>query len=300
MSMQRQNGMSLIELMVALVIGSILLIGAVTVYMQSRSSYRVNEAVARLQENARFALDTLEPDIRLARYWGQTSRTNFVSAAPFAVTADCGVNWAVDIVNDLAALNNGYLLTCASYNGNAAPGADVLVVRHASANPVPLNAGRIQLQSDRAHGELFTGGAVPAGFVATSETFNLVTHAYYISQDSTGTPGVPSLRRKFLTAGPLVTDEEIISGVEDLQVQLGVDTDGDGAANQYVNPGAVPAGAEIIAVRLWLRLRTDGIEVGFVDDNTYAYADNPTPGPFNDNFRRLVVSKTILLRNTRL
>ena len=47
------RGLSLIELMVALTIGSLLIIGAVSVYVQSRTTYRINETVARMQENAR-------------------------------------------------------------------------------------------------------------------------------------------------------------------------------------------------------------------------------------------------------
>ena len=301
----RQSGMSLVELMVALTIGTVLIIGAVSVYMQSRSSYRVNEAVARLQENGRFALDTLEPDIRLARFWGQTSRTSFIDgrAAPiepnaFAGDDACGPNWGVNLDSDIDGSNNSYTLACSAHNNNPAPASDVLVVRHASSNPAALQAGRIQIHSDRAHGELFDNGVQPAGFVTTSETFNLITHGYYVSRDSTATNGLPSLRRKALIAGPDVTDEEIIPGVEDLQVQFGVDTTGDGIINRYVNPGAVPIGSPILAVRLWLRLRTENIEVGFQDDNVYTYADQVV-GPLNDNFRRLLVSKTILLRNTR-
>jgi type IV pilus assembly protein PilW len=297
--------MSLVELMVALTIGTILIIGAVSVYMQSRSSYRVNEAVARLQENGRFALDTLEPDVRLARYWGQTSRTGFIEgragpldANAFAGDDDCGPNWGVNLDSDIDGSNNAYTLGCAAHNNNPAATSDVLVIRHASANPVALQAARIQVQSDRAHGELFDNGVLPAGFVTTSETFNLIAHGYYVSRDSTAVNGLPSLRRKALTAGPAVTDEEIIQGVEDLQVQFGVDTTGDGIINRYVNPGAVPAGSPILAVRLWLRLRTEAIEVGFQDDNVYTYADQVV-GPLNDNFRRLLVSKTILLRNAR-
>lgn len=306
-----QHGMSLIELMVALVIGSILIIGAVSVYMQSRSSYRVNEAVARLQENARFALDTLEPDIRLARNWGQTSRTAFIEGraiptepAEFAVASDCTQNWSINLDSNIEGSNNGFpaWATCAgAFSNNPAAGSDVLVVRHASADPAPLTAGRIQIQSDRAHGQLFSDGVLPAGFVTTSETFNLVTHGYYVSQDSTGTAGLPSLRRKALIAGPAVTDEEIIPGVEDLQVQFGIDTDADGVANRYVNPGYAPIVTDnLVAMRLWLRLRTENIEVGFEDDNVYVYADQNFDPPAGDSFRRLVISKTILLRNTRL
>ena len=54
-------GMTLVELMVAMAIGLFLVGGALYVYSQSRSSYRSGDALARLQESARFALDTLEP-----------------------------------------------------------------------------------------------------------------------------------------------------------------------------------------------------------------------------------------------
>ena len=49
------SGFSLIELMVALVIGSILIVGAVSVYIQSRSSFATNEAAARLHAQGRYA-----------------------------------------------------------------------------------------------------------------------------------------------------------------------------------------------------------------------------------------------------
>src|SRR5690606_14593368 len=71
----RSAGVTLIELMVALAVGSFLLIGAVTVFVQSQQSFRVNESVARLQEAARFVFDAIEPDLRMAHYWGLTSRS---------------------------------------------------------------------------------------------------------------------------------------------------------------------------------------------------------------------------------
>ena len=75
--------------------------------------------------------------------------------------------------------------------------------------------------------------------------------------------GYPALRRKTLTAGPDVADEEVIAGVEDLQFQLGVDTNGDSDADLFVNPGAVPAGARPVSVRLWLRVRAQERDAAF-------------------------------------
>ena len=66
----RQRGLSLIELLVALAIGSVLIVGAVYVYSQSRSTYRVNDTISRLQEDARYVLSVIEPDVQLAGYYG--------------------------------------------------------------------------------------------------------------------------------------------------------------------------------------------------------------------------------------
>ena len=123
---------------------------------------------------------------------------------------------------------------------------------------------------------------------------------------------VPSLRMKTLVSGGTIEDQEVLPGVEDMQVQLGVDTDPVGGVNRgsidrYVNPGdpIVTPGepgflpdAEILAVRIWLRIRAERQEVGFTDTSTYVYADQNVAAP-NDGFRRVLVTKTIYLRNAR-
>jgi type IV pilus assembly protein PilW len=127
-------------------------------------------------------------------------------------------------------------------------------------------------------------------------------------------PGIamPSLRRKTLGVGPAISDEEVLPGVEDLQIQFGVDTDPVGGADRgvvdrYVNPddpildesdAAFNADAEILSVRIWLRLRAERRESGLPEDNGFSYGDRVV-GPFNDDFRRIVVSRTIYLRNAR-
>lgn len=60
----------MIELLVGLAIGSFVIIGAVFVYNQSRTSYAINETQARLQENARYAFAILESDVQLAGNYG--------------------------------------------------------------------------------------------------------------------------------------------------------------------------------------------------------------------------------------
>jgi type IV pilus assembly protein PilW len=323
----RLAGVTLIELMVAMAIGSFLMIGAITVFMQSRTTFRINESVGRLQENARYVLDVLEPDIRMAHYWGMTSRTVKIvgratpadpTPAGLGVAGDCGVNWSINLAIEVGGSNNGYTWACAvpAVGGGAQAGSDTLEIRRVSEDPVAApTAGTLSVQSARFRdSQIFNAGAIPAGFVAAqSATHQLIVNGYYVSTNSAlDTPGnpVPALRMKFLGAGPQIQDQEVLPGVEDLQVQFGVDTDLESTPNRhsidrYVNPGdpiitpgnpAFLPDAQILAVRIWLRLRAERPENGFTDTTNYVYADQNVPAP-NDNFRRLLVSKTIYLRN---
>lgn len=64
------KGFTLIELMVSIVISSIIMLGVVSVYSSSRKGQKINESVARVQENLRFAADMMTRDIRMAGYSG--------------------------------------------------------------------------------------------------------------------------------------------------------------------------------------------------------------------------------------
>jgi type IV pilus assembly protein PilW len=63
-------GMSLIELMIAMVIGLVLMAGVISVFVSSKRGYSTNTAVAQIQENARFALGFVTPVVRMAGYAG--------------------------------------------------------------------------------------------------------------------------------------------------------------------------------------------------------------------------------------
>ncbi len=318
---QRQYGLTLVELMVALAIGSFLIIGAVQIYNQSREAFVVNESIARVQETAQFAMDTIEADLRMASNWGRNSRALAVEGRSLAANAnplglnvptDCGNGWALDLALAIDGNNNAYGLGCSS-SGTAQTNSDVVTIRRASVSPAPLEPGRVQIQSTRVQGLLFDDGAMPGEFSpADSATHNLLVHSYYVAQTSDLMPGVPTLRRKTLTVdggAAVIRDQEVAHGVENIQLQLGVDVNQDNAVDRYVNPGGnsiydpnatnyIP-GARVIAARLWLVVRGVTPEIGIADTRTYAPGDVNLGAP-NDNFRRMQVSKTILLRNSRI
>ena len=322
----RARGLSLIELMVALTIGLLLIIGAITVYSQSRNTFRVNDDIARIQETARYAMDVVEPDLRMAGYFGFNNRVEYLTntaqvnqtATPAGledytdeINAACGTNFSVlmsvplEGINDTSGikLRSGPNLTCAPLSAVTNPdwrdGSDVVVVRRASSEPTALAAGRLQLQSSRLQATLFANGALPTGYAppATTETFDAVVNAYYVGENSTGRPGLPSLRRKRLVDGPAIRDEEIAPGVEDFQVQFGIDTTGDQDADSFVNPGA-EGNNQIVAVRIWMMVRALERDPQVIVPETWTYAGKTVTAP-DDNIRRILFEKTVQLRNNR-
>ena len=323
----KQAGLTLVELMVALAIGSFLMIGAVQIYSQSRQAFVVNESIARVQETAQFAMDTIEADLRMASNWGRNSRPLAVEGRSIGGIANpnllpepnlCGDGWALDVAMSVDGDNNGYTLPCApgrvGFPVAAQPNSDSFTVRRATVVPAPLQAGRLQIQTTRIQGRLFADGLVPAGFSPVdSTTHNLLVNSYYVAANSELIPGVPTLRRKSLgviAGAPGIVDQEIAPGVENLQIQLGIDVDEDNTVDRYVNPGVAgeaiydPAaaefipGARVMTARVWLLVRGITQEIGIQQVRGFQPGDINLGVP-SDTFRRIQVSKTILLRNAR-
>lgn len=69
-SLQRQQGLSLVELMVAIALGLLLSLAVMQIFLSSRGVFRLQDSVSRIQEGGRLALDLLSEDIRQAGFVG--------------------------------------------------------------------------------------------------------------------------------------------------------------------------------------------------------------------------------------
>jgi hypothetical protein len=152
---------------------------------------------------------------------------------------------------------------------------------------------------------MFADGHAPGTLDDDHHIHNFVVRAYYVSRDSVGQHDFPALRVKTLKragANGWFVDDEVMPGVEDLQVQFGIDAGASGSATRYVNPDfADLVRLQVFAVRVWLRLRADEPEGNYDDATTYRYGDVVyTPSGAERRFRRVVMSRTITLRNARV
>ncbi|KAF1686197.1 pilus assembly protein PilW [Pseudoxanthomonas broegbernensis] len=114
---RRPQGLTLIELMIALLIGTILILGLVQVFAASRSAYMLSEGMSRVQENGRFALDFLQRDIRMAGHFGCVNDQAHMANAPVGLVTTFGSHPGLDFFTSI----QGYEAT------GTAPGATLAV-----------------------------------------------------------------------------------------------------------------------------------------------------------------------------
>ena len=319
------RGFSLVELMVALLITLILLAGVAQIFLSSKKSFVIQDSLGRLQENGRYAMETIAQDVRRAGYWGGnadiTAIHDYTSGDNKVATDDgtcADANWVRMLTHRIFGKNDTRTdYTCLPSDTTHA--GDILVLRYAA----PWEVGgtttpsyipnQFYLRSSLFEGQLFQGnpGSIPPIDAPAVRTAELVAHGYFIhtSESSdptkcTGSDTVPSLYRMTLANGTL-TSEEIAYGVDNFQVQYGVDdagicgsgTSNDNSVDCYVDAKAAGDAMwdKVIAARVWLLTRAECAETGYTNETTYAMGDvNYTP---NDHYRRQLYTSTVRLRN---
>lgn len=147
---RRQRGVTLVELMIALLLGLLLTAGIIQVFVGNRTTYAYNDGLSRIQENGRFALEFMAHSTRMAGYTGCLSDVpmfnNLNGADTFAFSLDVAVEGfnangtGPDITFQAAAVNPAPSTNAGDWSpalpaeltGRVLPGSDVLVVRNVS------------------------------------------------------------------------------------------------------------------------------------------------------------------------
>jgi type IV pilus assembly protein PilW len=369
-----QRGVSLVELMVALVLSMILMAGVGQIYLGSKQTYRIQDGQARLQENARYALDVLNRDIRSAGYmgcrplipyvvplnvscpkgysrggalWCQPDPPNIIAMSPVtapvspvqiisggdnnkgeldtpnpilsrslssgndgvvvgtdAITVQFGASCGGVVVSGLTNKTSVTITagnTCGTITPSKNCGAKsgctgkVLMVANCSA----VDVFRASSVTNNADGTLTLGVSTAANTsllrgdysIGGGEVMGVGSYTYYIRKNP---GGEPSLYRFDNNAN---NSDEIVEGIEDMQILYGEDADADNSVDRYVVSTAVGNWAQVISVRITLMVRS----VGESADNLTGKPNSPRSYDGNDKFvdSRVVKSftSTISLSN---
>lgn len=359
-SIKSSRGLSLIELMISLTIGMILIVAVGYAYLGGRAAYRQQEALARMQEGARFAFETMTYDVRMAGFSGCRASTSVnvlnggswynnlysqplvgydAGSMPAAVTASV----AGDALAVLRA-DNSHEYVVTAYHPNAAQfdvagnhdisQGEILVVTDCShsatfqmtnptTNNVVHNNGNATSPGNCTKGlgetapgsgvpDCTSANGVPYPFPPGSRLLRMSGNIYFIGNNPNNVPSLYRLRLNASGGNAATTAEELVEGVEDMQITYGVDTSNpatcsqtDGVVDAYVTASNVPATApcataaddwkKVLSVRVSLLMQTENNIVS--QPQSYFY-NNPlvatTPA---DRRLRKVFTTTIAVRN---
>lgn len=325
--------MTLVELMVSIVIG-MLMVAALAVLIADQSTTRAEvDKAGRMIENGRFAVQVIASDLQLAGFWGELST---VLAAPAAIPDPCSVT-ASDVDAALGMHVQGYSAvtptsapaTVPSCISNYKLGTDIVVVRRLEPDSssletggVPdfnkLTDGRLYMQTGLvAGGTSFTHVLASANSATNTATFALVkkngttratvrmvvTHIYYVSTCSvvSGTTcqdSIPTLKR--VERGQVSTTTTLAEGIEDLQIDYGQDTDGNGSPDAYVSGAALTSTTwpDVMTAKIHVLARTGDPVAGYTDKKTYEMGTaTGAAAAANAPYKRHVMVQTVRIMN---
>lgn len=323
------KGFSLVELMVGMLLGLILIGGAVSIYLASKQSYVEVEQVATLTENARFAEQVMADSLRHVGFLGEVPPDRVdVQSGLAAPSGDCD-NPSTAGAYDLSRL--AFAATVDSFDciTDGKSGTDVLVIKHVLPRPLSdrprdggaggdsspgdgvidsLQDGRVYVMTNNVGGLLFDGAAPPTittgGEFPDGTAWEYQYEVFYIRQPTI--EDVPRLSRRLLfyntgTSAMEFVTEDLAEGVEELRLLFGYDGDGDGEVDTYSSLADIDdanwSGVESVEVFMLVRNATQDAQ--YTDSKTYRLG-NDTVGPLNDHYRRLISHSSVSLRNLKL
>lgn len=279
----RQSGLTLIEIMVALLIGAFLLAGVIQIFIVNKQTYRVQENLSRMQENGRFALDYLNRYVRLAGYV-TTESLNDIRYKDLTRNSQTGESDNSSLTSAIFSNSSNRAVGGTDSDGlNLSDSITVRFQADPSYNPV----------SD------CLGNAVdsPNGDVIVESRFFLQADASNGNQPTLYCDPIHYTNSSDVDP----TEQPVISGIENMQIRYCVPVD-----SNDTNIGCVLAGNDVSdwnqvqSVRVSLLLRS-------VDDNLIAQPQpyqfdvngdgvNETITPTDKRLRR-VFTTTIAVRN---
>lgn len=308
----KQQGFSLIELMIALGLGLMLSAGVVIVFIQNSRSAAQDEEIARAMENGRYVVRTISREIAMSGFWGKfLDISSAVEDASVSVGVDCGDGvspWAMDLIamqflNDITAATTAATFDCLP-SANVVAGTDILSVKRV-ADSDTLDAGllvdQMYMRTNGVAATMFLGGAAgtPPAMIGTVTNWTYMPRIYFLRDYSfTLGDGIPSLCRGYLnnSSPPGMTTECLVEGVENLQIEYGVDNDDDSIADYYT---AAPTAVELfdsVAARIYVLVRSLNQIPNYTNDKAYNLGSLNIAAA-NDGFFRRVFSTTVILRN---
>ncbi|WNC73346.1 PilW family protein [Thalassotalea psychrophila] len=290
----KYRGFTLIEVMISLTLGLFLLTLSMQSLIAMNKSFALIKSSSRMQETARFTFALLENDIKQSRYWANAlAFSNFTGSASLTDinNTSClegGTSWGRQLKQTIFAVNNS-ANTYACVNNDSYLQGDILTLRYANTQPLSsYDNEQIYVRSLSNQHRLFIGkdrGLAMNNDLPSPISQLIIAHSFFIADSSRTCKGklIPALFWQTLVNGR-PQKEELLAGVEHLQIQFTIDADIDGKADKYVNPDQITNWQLVHSVKVDLLVRSDCPDASHLDNKTYQLAD--VSYQVNDHFYR--------------
>ena len=292
----RMKGLTLVELLIAATLSILLLTGAVSIFVASKETFNVGEDMARVQESIRYASTRMIKDISTAGYMGcapssDTSGMNLVAEAitvPGIVAGTLGDFTQIIIGGESTGPNNSDSLTVhyaqvetaiplntvsgALSAGDASGGQTVNITANTSLPDYAMGDDIVISDCQKmmiarltanptANSFVHTGLGTTDKFGGSSDTQSMVYRmdgaTYQLNTVGPDTDGrfVSTLMATRLNGN----QQPILDGVENFQVEYGIDANGDRVAERYLDWTQVVAGGnqfDVVSVRVTIMVNS--------------------------------------------
>lgn len=301
------SGFSLIELMIAIVLGLVVVGGIIAVLIASRKSYELQQGNNFNQQTLRFGMAQVDWSIRMADFWGGIGKGS-VSGSPgtsgVGGSGSCDAAWVLDYKAGIRGYDGSASFPIAGCvdDANYVAGSDVVVVRYADtkgyspltsdykATTVPNRTSVFIVAGVGQQGYLFRQDEAvpqqPLGGNVGRYVYPYQLEMYYLrpcsdpgadgkcgtADDGDATSRMPTLMRMRLDSTGALTSEALVDGIEQLQLDYATGTNVDGAwrPDNYVKASDLDdkGWTEVIAVRASMVARSPVRDVSLPQKTT--------------------------------
>jgi type IV pilus assembly protein PilW len=189
-------------------------------------------------------------------------------------------------------------LTVNSTAGVRMPPGEIMMAYSCEAQAIFFGAAGGGTTILHATGGLNASNTTSFPFRIGAEVVPVETVVYFVgnAQDTVPSSLPPNTRSLYRRAGEGAA-EELVQGVEQMQVEYGVDTDGDRIVDDYMEAPNVTDWQRVISVQIALLVRSIQQYGTDTDQRTYQLLTNTTVVPPGDRRIREVFQATVSLRN---
>ncbi len=266
----RQNGLTLVELMVAMVISLLIVLAAAVSLVVARQGFNNVDAASQLRDNARFVEDMVQRLGVQAGYRDLFHAAYDESASTTGLDPSAVPNTFVYGFNNKARApsDNWYEASTARTSGSLGYGSDVLVLRFQ-----PATSNSDATKTDK--GMIDCSGNTPQ--VGAKDRYDRVTSVLHVAISNDGEPALmcTTWTRDPATGNLSQSDPlPLISGVEDFQVLYGVDgipannatmpaaSTVDSVQDRFLRADQITVSDSLVSAANWRRVRS--IRIGMV------------------------------------